>query len=219
MAVLWAQENSRDALFDALRRKETYGTSGPRIISRFFAGWDYPEDLCESPDLVQHAYANGVPMGGELDAAPEDAAPRFVVFANQDAGTPDNLGTPLQRIQIIKGWIDETGTPKERVIDVAGNAKNGASVDISTCQTSGAGYAKLCTVWRDDQFSPLEQAYYYSRVVENPTCRWSQRICAANGVDCGNPKTVGDGLEGCCAADHQPVVQERAWSSPVWYKP
>ena len=219
LAVLWAQENSRDALFDALRRKETYGSSGPRIISRFFAGWDYPEDLCESPDLVQHAYANGVPMGGELDAAPEDAAPRFVVFANQDAGTPDNLGTPLQRIQIIKGWIDETGTPKERVIDVAGNAKNGASVDISTCQTSGAGYAKLCTVWRDDQFSPLEQAYYYSRVVENPTCRWSQRICAANGVDCGNPKTVGDGLEGCCAADHQPVVQERAWSSPVWYKP
>jgi hypothetical protein len=220
LAVLWAQENSRDSLFDALRRKETYGTSGPRIVSRFFAGWNYPEDLCESPDILQQAYANGVPMGGELDnAAANGAAPRFVVIANQDAGTSDDPGTPLQRIQIIKGWVDEAGAPKERVIDIAGNAGNGAEVDISTCQTSGSGYANLCTVWQDKQFNPLESAYYYSRVVENPTCRWSQRICAANGVDCDNSKTIGDGLEGCCAAEHQPVVQERAWSSPIWFNP
>ncbi len=219
LAVLWAPENSRDALFDSLRRKETYGTSGPRIVSRFFAGWDYPENLCESPDLVSRAYDGGVPMGGELPVSDGGGAPSFAVFASQDSGTPSSPGTPLQRMQIIKGWIDQAGEPHERVIEVAGNAGNGATVDLKSCQTSGTGYANLCTVWKDDQFNADEPAYYYSRVVENPTCRWSQRICAANGVDCSNPKTVGDGLEDCCTAEHQPVIQERAWSSPIWYKP
>ncbi|MEH6581491.1 MAG: DUF3604 domain-containing protein [Halioglobus sp.] len=219
LAVLWAEENSRDALFNAMRRKETYGTSGPRIVSRFFAGWNYPEDLCQAPDRVARAYADGVPMGSELPADADGAAPRFAVFARQDAGTPDSPGMPLQRMQIIKGWIDENGEQKERIIDIAGSADNGASVDLTSCETSGDGYANLCTVWADDQFNPREQAYYYSRVVENPSCRWSQRICAANGVDCSNPKTIGEGLEGCCADEHRPVVQERAWSSPIWYKP
>ncbi|MFK8049737.1 MAG: DUF3604 domain-containing protein, partial [Halioglobus sp.] len=219
LAVIWAPENSRDALFDAMRRKETYGTSGPRIISRFFAGWDYQEDLCESSDRLQQAYAGGVPMGGELSRSASSKVPSFAVLASQDAGTSTNPGTPLQRVQIIKGWVDESGEQHERVIDVAGDADNGASVDIRTCRTRGSGHANLCSIWKDEQFNPNESSYYYSRVIENPTCRWSQRICAANGVDCANPKTIGDGLEGCCAAEHRPVVQERAWSSPIWYKP
>jgi hypothetical protein len=222
LAVLWAAENSRDALFDSLRRRETYGTSGPRIISRFFAGWEFPADLCESPDRVRKAYAAGVPMGGELPPLPgsvSGSGPSFAVFASKDAGTGASPGTPLQRVQIIKGWIDQQGEPQERVIDVAGSANNGASVDINSCQTSGPGYAELCTIWQDDAFDPSESAYYYSRVVENPTCRWSQRVCAANAVDCGNPETLGDGLEGCCDEQHRPVIQERAWSSPIWYKP
>ncbi|MEH6590750.1 MAG: DUF3604 domain-containing protein [Halioglobus sp.] len=219
LAVLWAEENSRDALFEALRRKETYGTSGPRIVSRFFAGWDYPQNLCESPDLIAQAYAGGVSMGGELASAPEGRVPAFAVFASQDAGTSDRPGMPLQRIQIIKGWLDQDGTQRERVVDVAGQADNGASVDTRSCLPSGPGHAELCTVWRDEAFNPAERAYYYSRVIENPSCRWSQRICAAKAVDCSNPDTIGEGLEGCCAAEHRPVVQERAWSSPIWYKP
>lgn len=219
LAVIWAPENTRDALFDSMRRKETYGTSGPRIVSRLFAGWGYPEDLCESSNMVQQAYAGGVPMGSELTAPGSSAVPSFAVFASKDTGTPSSPGTPLQRVQIIKGWIDESGEQREQVIDVAGDANNGASVDISTCRTSGPGQANLCTVWKDENFKPSESSYYYSRVIENPTCRWSQRICAANAVDCSHPKTIGDGLEGCCAAEHRPVVQERAWSSPIWYKP
>ena len=223
LAVLWATENSRDALFDAMRRKEAYGTSGPRIVSRFFAGWDYPENLCSAPDLLQQAYAGGVPMGSELapssDGVSPGSAPTFVVFARQDAGSAEFPGTALQRIQIIKGWTDKDGEPQERVVNVAGDAGNGASVDISNCETKGAGFANLCALWTDDQFSPDEQAYYYTRVVENPSCRWSQRICIANAVDCRNPDSIGEGLEGCCAKEHRPAIQERAWSSPIWYKP
>jgi hypothetical protein len=217
LAVVWAQENSRDALFSAMRRKETYGTSGPRIISRFFAGWDYPEDLCSSPYAVAQAYESGVPMGGELVG--DQGKPRFLMMASQDAGTEDAPGTALQRMQIIKGWIDANGQRQEQVIDVAGDAANGASVDPRSCEVSGDGFASLCKVWVDEDFQPQQQAWYYSRVVENPTCRWSQRICNANGVNCADPKTIGDGLEGCCGAEHQPTVQERAWSSPIWYSP
>ncbi len=220
LAVVWAPENSRDALFDAMRRKEVYGTSGPRIESRFFAGWDYSQDLCADPNLVSKAYAEGVPMGSDLTRITEgDIAPNFIVFARQDAGTIDFPGTALQRIQIVKGWIDEAGEHRERVIDVAGDANNGASVDTRSCETQGAGFANLCTVWTDTEFNPKEQAYYYSRVVENPSCRWSQRICNAHAVDCSNPSTIGEGLEGCCSDQHRPVIQERAWSSPIWYKP
>ena len=221
LAVLWAAENSRDALFDAMRRKEAYGTSGPRIVSRFFGGWGFPEDLCDRPDLVRQAYDQGVPMGSELAAPPTvpDHAPTFVVFARQDAGSREFPGNALQRIQIIKGWTDTQGRAQQRVVEVAGNANNGASVDIKTCETSGGGFANLCAVWTDDQFDADEQAYYYSRVVENPSCRWSQRICNANAVDCSNPATIGEGLEGCCTAQHRPAIQERAWSSPIWYKP
>ncbi len=218
LAVLWAQENSRDALFDAMRRREAYGTSGPRIISRFFAGWDFDRELCTAPDRVARAYAGGVPMGAELPPGP-GGKPRFLVAASQDAGTPDSPGMPLQRLQVIKGWIDEQGTRHERVFDVAGDAGNGATVDPSTCTASGNGFAQLCAVWTDETFRPDQRAYYYSRAVENPSCRWSQRICNSHGVDCARPETIGDGLAGCCAAEHRPTVQERAWSSPIWYVP
>jgi len=220
LAVLWAEENSRDALFDAMRRREAYGTSGPRIVSRFFAGWDFPADLCAAADRTERAYATGVPMGSILPAAPRrDSRPAFLVAASQDAGTRDDPGTPLQRIQVVKGWLGADGTPRERVLDVAGSAANGASVDLSTCVASGPGHADLCTVWVDKDFDAAQPAFYYSRVVENPTCRWSQRLCVAAGVDCARPDTIGEGFEGCCAPEHRPVVQERAWSSPIWYRP
>ena len=218
LAVVWAEENSRDALFESLRRRETYGTSGPRITSRFFAGWDYPEDLCHSKDRIARAYEGGVPMGGQLTVA-GGRKPSFLVAASQDPGTPEHPGTPLQRLQIIKGWITASGQRQEKVVDVAGDPFNGATVDTSSCATSGKGFAQLCTVWTDEEFNPQEQAYYYSRVVENPSCRWSQRICAARGVNCAIPDTIGEGLEGCCSAEHRPSIQERAWSSPIWYSP
>jgi Protein of unknown function (DUF3604) len=219
LAVLWAQENSRDALFDAMRRRETYGTSGPRIISRFFAGWDFPADLCAAPDRIERAYAGGVPMGSVLPGEQGAVRPTFLVAASQDVGTSANPGTALQRLQVIKGWVDAGGERHERVIDVAGDADNGASVDLQTCVASGSGFADLCAVWVDEEFDPNQRAYYYSRAVENPTCRWSQRICAAAAVDCAVPETIGEGYEGCCDAEHRPIVQERAWTSPVWYSP
>ena len=131
-------------------------------------------------------------------------------------GTP---GMPLQRIQVIKSWIDESGERHERVTDVAGTSDSEASVDPGTCATSGSGFADLCTVWTDPDFDASQAAYYYSRVVENPSCRWSQRMCVAAAVDCGKLSTIGRGFEGCCAEEHRPVVQERAWSSPIWYTP
>ncbi len=220
LAVLWAQENTRDALFDAMRRREAYGTSGPRIISRFFGGWNFPADLCASPDRIERAYALGVPMGSMLPNG-QDAQrfPTFLVAASQDVGTANSPGTPLQRLQVIKGWIDAGGLRHERVLDVAGDADNGAFVDPKTCATGGRGFADLCTVWVDKEFDPAVRAYYYSRAVENPTCRWSQRMCVAAAVDCARPETIGEGYEGCCAAEHRPVIQERAWSSAIWYSP
>ncbi|MEN8159200.1 MAG: DUF3604 domain-containing protein, partial [Myxococcota bacterium] len=182
LAVLWAEENSRDALFEAMQRREAYGTSGPRMEARFFGGWAYPETLCETNDLVAQGYAGGVPMGGDLPAAPSDgAAPRFVVTGLADPGTLDRAGTSLQRLQIIKGWIED-GAPREAVFDVAGDPEGGASVDPLTCNPTGPGARKLCTVWRDPDFDPKRPAVYYARVVENPSCRWNVYVCLAAGV-------------------------------------
>ncbi len=219
LAVIWAPENSRDALYAGLQRRETYATSGPRIVSRFFGGWNFPQDLCAAPDRVARGYAEGVPMGGELTVTGGSAKPRFLVAASQDPGVRGAPGIPLQRIQIVKGWLDEKGERREAVFDVAGDGVNGARVDTKTCETSGTGHEQLCAVWTDDNFDPAQRAFYYSRVVENPSCRWSQRICVARKVDCDKPKTIGKGLEGCCAPEHRPVIQERAWSSPIWYSP
>ena len=175
LAVLWAEENSRDSLFAAMQRKEAYGTSGTRPVVRFFAGWDLPDNLCDQDDFVPQGYAKGVPMGGVLDAAQGEAqAPKLAVWAMQDPGTPTAPGTPLQRVQIVKGWLED-GEVQERVVDVAGGP-NDADVDLATCQRSGAGARTLCSVWTDPDFEPDEHAYYYSRILENPTCRWSQYV-------------------------------------------
>jgi len=218
LAVVWAEENSRDSIFAAMTRRETYGTSGTRPIVRFFGGWDLPKNMCEGEDFAAQGYEAGVPMGGDLPGREEgDGDPRFAVWAMQDPGTDGAPGTALQRIQIVKGWVEE-GEMKEKVIDVAGE-KNRASVDPSTCEQKGDGATQLCSVWRDLDFEAEQNAFYYARVVENPTCRWSQHLCVAAGVDCEDPSTVTSGYEGCCRADHEPIIQERAWTSPIWYKP
>lgn len=212
LAGVWAEENSRDALFDALRRRETFATSGTRIVVRMFAGWDYPADLCDRADLVAEGYRRGVPMGGDLPPPGQAGAPVIVVSALRDAGTKERPGAQLQRAQVVKLWIDEAGTPHEAVFDVAGDAKNGAAVDTATCETKGPGADALCAVWTDPTFDPDRPALYYARVVENPTCRWSTHLC--NSLSPEKQAALGCGSLGAPA-----TVQERAWTSPVWYTP
>ena len=217
LAVVWAEENSRDALFAAMRRRETYATSGTRPIVRFFGGT--LEDLaCGATDFAEQGYADGVPMGGELGPVRGAHSPRFAVLAVKDPGEPGVPGTPLQRIQIVKGWIDANGDPQEHVFEVAGNPNNGATVDTATCTPQGSGDDTLCARWEDPQFDPQQRAFYYARVVENPVCRWSTRLCNAQGVQCatGPPPT---GLEACCDGSIPATIQERAWTSPIWYRP
>ncbi len=219
LAALWAEENSRDALFAAMRRREAYGTSGPRMSVRFFGGWRFDTGMCQAPDFAARGYAGGVPMGGDLPAAPgEAAAPAFALWALKDAGTQQRAGTPLQRIQMIKGWV-ENGERREQVFDVAGDAKNGAGVDTATCELTGPGSDDLCAVWRDPGFDPTKAAVYYARVVENPSCRWNQYVCNARGVDCSDPSGIPEGFEPCCDASVPKTIQERAWTSPIWYTP
>jgi hypothetical protein len=237
---VWAEENSRDALFEAMRRKETFATSGTRIIPRFFGGWGLPDTLCDNPSFEEVGYDQGVPMGGDLFDAPEGAAPKFIVHARQDAEA-----APLQRIQIIKGWIED-GEYQVEVHEVAGKRDNGASVDLGTCKPQGGGFPDLCKVWEDPDFDPSERAYYYARIIENPTCRWTTIQCVASEYDCENPITEMDldccdptaGLNvewcdsidctdpalppadaQCCKPRVEPIIQERAWTSPIWYSP
>jgi hypothetical protein len=217
LAVLWAEENTRESLFAALLRREAYGTSGPRLVVRLFGGFALPADLCERDDFAAAGYRAGVPMGGTLPPGPPSEAPRFAVSALQDPGSESEPGVPLQRIQIVKGWLED-GATRERVIDVAGGP-NDAGIDLASCAPRGAGHARLCAVWQDPDFDPAEPAFYYARVLENPSCRWSQRLCAAARVDCARRETIGEGLEGCCDPLHRPSVQERAWTSPIWVGP
>lgn len=217
LAVLWAEENSRDALFDAMHRREAYGTSGPRMVVRFFGGWSLPEGLCDQSDFAAAGYADGVPMGADLPTRATEA-PTFALSALRDPGTPDDPGTQLQRLQIIKGWVENEST-HERVYEVEGDPNNGAGVDPATCTPHGPGFDSLCSVWKDPDFDPERAAFYYARVVENPTCRWTQKLCSASGVRCDDPATITEGYEGCCAPDHRPIIQERAWTSPIWYTP
>jgi len=207
---VWAEENSRDSIFDALQRREVFGSSGPRITPRFFGGWDYPANLCDSAAMLDDAYAAGVPMGGDLPA-PAGSAPRFLVAASADVGTPEAPGTPLQRLQVVKGWADADGNHHQRVFDVAGDPENDAWVDLNTCQARGEGFAQLCSVWQDPEFDQGTAAVYYLRAVENPSCRYTAFQCLQlpedqRPADCAEPRI-----------DH--VIQERAWSSPIWYTP
>ncbi|MCX2979710.1 DUF3604 domain-containing protein [Halieaceae bacterium IMCC14734] len=237
-AVVWAQENSRDSIFDALRRKETYATSGTRPVLRFFAG-DYAPDLCEQTDMIDTAYDQGVPMGGEVTLSATGSAPRFLVSARKDAGTLTSTGTDLQRVQIIKGWVDADGVTHERVYDIDGVADNGSGVDSNTCARVGSGIQQSCQVWQDPTFESTESAFYYVRLLENPSCRWSTLQCQAAGVNpfansCETQAAEatllaqengasGDVYGKCCIdpaqqAFYAPVIQERAWSSPIWYR-
>ena len=207
VAGLWAESNSRADLFSAMRRRETFGTSGPRIEPRFFGGWQLDSALCDSPNLLSTAYRQGVPMGADLPPpAGNGAKPRFLVAASRDAWS-----LPLQRIQIVKGWVDEDGHTHQAVHDVAGDPDNGASVNPLTCATSGRGFDQLCAVWEDPDFDPDTAAVYYSRVIENPSCRWSAHQC--------NQLPKDQRPAGCSDPSVPKVIQERAWTSPIWYAP
>jgi hypothetical protein len=207
---VWAEENSRDAIFDAMQRKEVFGTSGPRIEPRFFGGWDLPSDLCARADVLGTALDVGVPMGGDLPARAGDASPSFAVWARRDPGTAEDPGGLLQRLQVVKGWVDDQGGVHEQVVDVAGGP-NDADVDPRTCAPRGPGHDALCGVWRDPDFDPSRGAVYYARVVENPSCRYSAWQCLAF--------DEADAPSGCAHERMQAVQQERAWTSPIWYAP
>ena len=206
LAGVWAVENSRDAIFDALQRRETFGTSGPRIRPRFFAGWSYELNMCEANDFVERAYKGGTAMGGDLANPPDaDAKPRFAAAAVRD---PE--GNLLQSLQIIKGWIDASGGAHIEIIDIAGDANNDASVDLNSGEPKGFGFDSLCTVYVDEKFKAEQPAYYYLRVVENPSLRWNWAQCIALEEE-QRPAE--------CVNDAPKTIQERAWSSPIWYEP
>ncbi|MEP5569567.1 MAG: DUF3604 domain-containing protein [Halioglobus sp.] len=208
LAGVYAQQNSRAALFDAMKGRETFGTSGPRIKPRFFAGWDMSELACNDPELIAKAYEKGVPMGSVLKGTDNNAGPTFLVSASRDVRQGANL---LQRIQIIKSWVDSNGKTNQAVYNVAGDPLNGASVDPETCTVNGSGFDQLCATWHDPDFNTNTAAVYYSRVLENPSCRWSQWDCIRLPEE--------DRPQSCTDPDVPSVIQERAWTSPIWFYP
>ncbi len=208
LAAVWATENSRQALFDALRRRETYGTSGPRMQVRFFGG-ALPEGLCDDPQLLEKAYATGVPMGGELTATA--AAPRFLIQA-----IADPTSHPFAHVQVIKGTLDAQGEPVTRVFDVKA-AEDVVAPNAEDCvlgqapPPSSGGFAELCSVWTDPDFDPAIPSLYYVRVVERPSCRWSTWEC--------NALPAEERPAGCTDPRLEKLVFERAWTSPIWVAP
>lgn len=211
LAAVWAEQNTREAIFAALRRRETYATSGPRIAVRVFGGYELPADWCERADFVAIGYQRGVPMGGLLpQRSAETATPVLAITAQRDPGTATRPGTLLQRIQVVKGWVAE-GQPQYRVYDVAGRSDAAADVDLATCTPRGPGFASLCTVWRDPEFDPAVPAFYYVRVLENPSCRWHTYVCNRLPPEQRPPA--------CSDPNIPATLQERAWTSPIWYLP
>jgi hypothetical protein len=171
--------------------------------------------MCGDPDFAKTGYRDGATMGAEIGPITSKKSPVFSVLAMKDPGSPS---TPLQRIQIVKGWVDATGMAQEKVFDVAGDPNQG-SVDTATCQPTGSGPDSLCATWKDPDFDVGQRAFYYARVLENPTCRWSTHVCNANGIDCSNPASVPAAFAACCDAHIPKSIQERSWSSPIWYRP
>ena len=160
-------------------------------------------------------------MGGDLPPRPEGearSAPRFAVWAARDPNATPEAGGKLQRVQIIKVWLVD-GKPRERVYDVAGENQTGAGVDLDTCAPAGPGFSNLCTVWTDPAFQPDARALYYARVLQNPSCRWSTYTCVERGVRCDDPASVPSPLAYCCDDTTPKTIQERAWTSPIWYAP
>ncbi len=210
LAAVWATDNTRDAILDAMFRREVYATTGPRIRVRFFGGWRFTEE--DLGAIVERGYAAGVPMGGTLTNASPEAGPTFLVQADQDP-----LSEALDRIQIVKGWVDQDGNAQEQVFNVAWSddrilADDGSlpptpdTVDRDTGETTGDhGEPSLMTVWRDPAFSPDQPAFYYVRVLQVPSARHSLFDRIALGVE--------------NAEDHPDVLQERAYTSPIWYAP
>lgn len=204
LAVLYAEQNTRASLFAAIRRREAYATSGTRVQVRFFGGRALPLDLCGRSDFVDQAYRRGVPMGGELTRRASRL--RFAVLAESDAGSAGRPGNALQHVQIVKGWVDDQGRSRQRVYDVAGDPA-GELEPPGDCAPAVAGPRQLCTVWQDPEFSSGQAAFYYARVLEAPSCRWTSRICLSDGArECEDRATA-------------PAIQERAWTSPIWYSP
>jgi hypothetical protein len=211
---VWALENTREALFDAMMRREVYGTTGPRMLVRFFGGWEFEEKDVLSRLPAEIGYSKGVPMGGDLYSAPEGKSPTFLVAALKDP-----LSGNLDRIQIIKGWVDEEGEPHEKVYDVVwGDADRrkpgpdgklppvGNTVDVANATWSNTiGDPELIAVWTDPDFHPDVRALYYARVLEIPTPRWTAYDAKRFGV------TMSD--------DVPMTTQERAYTSPIWYTP
>jgi hypothetical protein len=210
LAAVWATENTRAAIFDAMRRRETFATSGPRIKVRFFGGVNLPGDPADPKTMVEQGYELGVPMGSDLPAAGN--APTFTVYAVKD---PD--GANLDRIQIIKGWVDAAGELYEQIVDVAWSGDRvpgpdgkvpgvGNTVDLTTATfTNDIGSAQLMGSWTDENFDPEQHALYYLRVLEIPTPRWSTYDAVRNNLP--------------LLDDVPATIQERAWSSPIWYSP
>ncbi len=203
LAGVWAVENSRDAIFEALARRETFATTGPRITPRFFGGHGVPEDICDRSDLIEEGYRRGVPMGGVLDNT--TGRPTFVVAAMRDPA-----GLPLARIDIVKGWVGPEGELRYDVFE-AGSSGGEATVDLDTCEPAGEGADDLCVRWQDPDFDPDVPAFYYARVVENPSCRWSWRECLTLPED--------DRPNGCRSSRFAKVINELAWTSPIWVEP
>lgn len=209
---VWAQENTRESLFDAMFNKETYATTGTRISVRVFAGWDYAEKDVYTPDFVAVGYSQGVPMGGDLKRAPEGKAPRLMIQALKDTD-----GANLDRAQIIKGWLDAEGNTHEKIYDVA--CANGRAIEARRCNkavgntvdvihatyTNTIGDASLSAYWQDPDFDPQQRAFYYVRVLEIPTPRWTTYDAVFYGRD--------------LPEDVPATQQERAYTSPVWYTP
>jgi len=212
LAGVWARENTREALFDAMRRKEVYATTGSRILVRTFAGWDFEADELERPDFADQGYARGVPMGGDLTDAPAGAAPTMMIRALRDAD-----GANLDRVQVVKGWLNANGTTEERIYDVACSDDRairnrrcerevGSTIDLSVpTYTNTIGDPLLTAHWIDPDFDPSQRAFYYVRVLEIPTPRWTAYDVARFGI------TMPD--------DVPMTVQDRAYTSPIWYTP